>query len=72
MRLLHDCIPTRLNLVRRNVLAPNSSINCPPFAEDIDTSTHLFLHCHIAFMIWLKVLSWLEISFITPQNLFVH
>lgn len=60
-QLLWDRIPTRMNLVKRNALDPNICINCRPF-----------LRCQVSSDIWLKVLTWLDLSFITPHNLFVH
>jgi len=38
----------------------------------VETSSHLFLHCRVIFKVWLKILSWLEINFITPHNLYEH
>lgn len=37
-----------------------------------ETTSHLFLHCDVASLIWRKVFDWLGVNFITPQDLLVH
>jgi hypothetical protein len=70
--LLLDRIPTRANLDIRHILDPDSSLLCVLCGRYVETSTHLFLHCDVTSLIWRGILNWLEINFITPQNLFVH
>jgi hypothetical protein len=67
---LMDRIPLKANLRRRNILAPGEPCICVLCGER--ETSHLFLHCEVALLIWRKVLDWLEINFITPQNLLVH
>lgn len=37
-----------------------------------ETSKHVFIHCDKVSRVWEAVMRWLEISFITPPNLFIH
>jgi hypothetical protein len=69
---LMDRIPSKANLRRRNILAPGEPCICVLCGQREETTSHLFLHCEEASRIWRKVLDWLQINFITPQNLFVH
>jgi hypothetical protein len=65
-KLLLDRIPTRMNLARRNCLP---SVLCGLVEE---STSHLFLHCIFTTKVWASVMRWLDFSFITPPNLFVH
>jgi hypothetical protein len=51
--------------------APGEPCICVLCGEMEETTSHLFLHCEVAMLIWRKVLNWLDINFITPQNLLV-
>ncbi|KAL8474006.1 hypothetical protein ACS0TY_030744 [Phlomoides rotata] len=46
-RLLHNRLPTKSNILRRNIISPADSL-CPLCSEKEETYTHLFLHCHAA------------------------
>lgn len=71
-KLLHDRIPTRLNLLRRHSLPPDTSVNCV-FCDFVGESfNHLFLHCEVASNIWREVLNWFGGNFVTPPNLSYH
>lgn len=35
-------------------------------------SLHLLLHCDVVNEVWRKIVLWLELNFITPNNLFIH
>ena len=37
-----------------------------------ESSLHLLLHCSVASLVWLRLMSWLDAYFITPPNLFIH
>jgi hypothetical protein len=69
---LMDRIPTRVNLRHRSVLDPGDPCVCVLCGEMEETTSHLFLHCEVTLLIWRKVLNWLDINFITPQNLLLH
>lgn len=71
-KVLLNRIPTKLNLDLRNVLAPEESTLCPMCNRAEESSTHLFLHCHLVDKVWSKVMWWLDNFFVIPPNLFVH
>ena len=48
-KLLHDCLPTFLNLNNRGI---NVNRDCPFCNADVESSTHLFLSCQFARAIW--------------------
>ena len=70
--LLLDRIQTCSNLAFRHILDPVESCLCVLCGQGEESTTHLFLHCEVAFLIWRKVLNWLYINFIIPHNSFVH
>lgn len=65
-------IPTKSNLVLRNVIRPEESKLCVLCGRMEESSIHLFLHCDLASLVWLKLMWWLDRFFLTPPNLFVH
>jgi hypothetical protein len=56
----------------RRVLPLYDSVNCVFCNWRVETSSHIFLNCQIAYKVWSKVFGWLQINFITPKNLFDH
>lgn len=71
-KLLLNRIPTRLNLVIRNILPPEVPLCCALGERVLESSIHLFLHCELAQGVWLKVMGWLECYYLIPPNLFIH
>jgi hypothetical protein len=69
-QLLHGRIPTRYNLFLRRVLEADGDRNCVICGEAVETELHLFLYCEIAMLVWMKILSWLEVPFGLPHNIF--
>ena len=67
-----DRIPTRANLAFRHVLALVEPCRCILCGHGEETTSHVFLHCDVASLIWRKLMDWLDFNFITPQNLFMH
>lgn len=65
-------IPTCLNLEVRNCLPPDIGNNCVWCVSVPKSSTHLFLHCDLAWKVWSKVMLWLDLNFVMPPNLFIH
>jgi hypothetical protein len=52
---LLDRIPTRVNLVRRNVLPNNATSNCVFCKVDDETNNHIFLDCMVSWSVWSKL-----------------
>jgi hypothetical protein len=65
-------IPTMANLALRNVLGPEVRQTCALCDSVVESVTHLFVHCHVASAVWLKLMRWWDSFFIIPPNLFVH
>jgi len=69
---LLDRIPTRSNLALCRVIPQEEPRSCIMCGQEEETTIHLFLHCEVASMFWRLLLDWLDVNFITPQNLFIH
>jgi hypothetical protein len=69
-QLLYGRIPTRENLFLRRVLEADGDRTCGICGEAAETELHLFLYCEIAMLVWMKILHWLEVPFVLPQNIF--
>nr|GEZ12964.1 RNA-directed DNA polymerase, eukaryota [Tanacetum cinerariifolium] len=59
-RVRLDKLPSRLNLSLRGVEI--SSIMCPLCNSSVETASHLFFTCHVACLIWKKVLRWWDLD----------
>lgn len=51
-KLLHDRIPTKVNLWHKQVLPPESSVNCVLREGILESADHLFIHCVFATEVW--------------------
>lgn len=71
-RVLLNRIPTKGNLVLRNVLATGDNSLCVLCNRTDESAVHLLLHCDVASAVWLKLMWWLDRFFPSPPNLFVH
>jgi len=69
-KLLHNRIPTKVNLSHRHVLSPESSLNRVMCAGGLETANHLMLHCTYAMKVWDGVMRWLGFNVVIPPNLF--
>jgi hypothetical protein len=54
-QLLYDRIPTRDNLLLRGVLPTQSDDLCVWCDDMRESSSHLFLHCKVAFLVWCEI-----------------
>jgi hypothetical protein len=54
-QLLLDRIPTRQNLLRRQIPLPEGNQLCVYCAEAAESAVHLFLYCDFARQIWIEV-----------------
>jgi hypothetical protein len=71
-KALLNRVPTKANLLVRNVLHPDVSINCVLCNEAAESTNHLFLHCNFASLVWSRLMTWLNCHFVIPHNLFVR
>jgi hypothetical protein len=70
-RLLQDRIPTKSNLVRRQVLQHGSNV-CVSGCGVPETVDHLFLACNLFGSVWSLICNWLGISFVCPGSITDH
>jgi hypothetical protein len=66
--LLHNKIPTKDNLLRRQIINGNDQL-CVFCGTELETSVHLFIYCPFALNVWEKIHNWLALGFMLPQNL---
>jgi len=71
-RAILNRIPTKVNLALRNVLGLEVNHLCGLCNREEESVCHLFLHCDVAWEVWLKLMRWVNHFFISPPNLFVH
>jgi hypothetical protein len=67
--LLHDRVPTRLNLFRRKVITEIGDTSCVFCGEETETVTHLFLYCKFISQVWERVFAWLGLDFSLPHSI---
>jgi hypothetical protein len=67
-QLLLNKIPTRDNLRRRNVLSLEES-NCVFCDENVESASHLFLHCRYTADVWYALTRWLGVVLVLPPTL---
>jgi hypothetical protein len=69
-QVLHDRIPTKDNLLSRCVISLHDASCCVWCPDVRESSSHLFLHCKVAHVIWCEIFRWLGVVIVMPQNLF--
>jgi len=69
--LLRNRLPTRANLLRRNILHATDSL-CVAGCEVLETACHLFLVCGTSFTLLSYVSTWLGLYLVPPHELCVH
>ncbi|KAK2440989.1 hypothetical protein QL285_012338 [Trifolium repens] len=70
-RLLRNRVPTKDNLVRRNII-PHDSQLCVNGCGGLETAQHLFLSCHVFAPMWGLVRSWIGVSSADPISIQDH
>jgi hypothetical protein len=67
-QLILNRIPTKDNLYHRGVLSIDEAL-CPWCSRGIESSCHLFLHCHFPTAVWNALTRWLGVVILIPPNL---
>jgi hypothetical protein len=70
-QLLHDRLPTKVNLAKRGVLGQEVEVKCVWCDHSPEASNHLFLHCNVAHRVWLEIFKWLGVVIVMPPNMMV-
>jgi len=70
-RLLQDRLPTKINLQRRGI-AQVTDTRCVSGCGKEETTSHLFLHCHVFGAIWQHIRSWIGVSGADTDNVTDH
>lgn len=60
-RVVYNKLPTRQNLVDRNVDIP--SFLCQSCSLEVEDCKHVFVDCEVASQVWIKVVKWLDLPF---------
>lgn len=67
-RLLRNRLPTRGNLLHRNIVQANNSL-CVVGCEVVETAGHLFLSCQKYCILWSLISAWLGMSLVHHNDL---
>jgi hypothetical protein len=67
--VLHDRVPTRENLFRRQIIEANGDRRCVFYGDSTETAPHLFIYCTFILQVRERVLTWLGLSFMLPHNI---
>ena len=70
-RLFRNRLPTRDNLLQRNVLNSDSCLCITRFGSP-ETINHLFLHCSYFSTVWNYILCWIGFSTAAPLDVSYH
>jgi hypothetical protein len=70
-QLLLGKIPTKVNLWRRRMLQENE-LQCALCGSEMETATHLFLHCINTAKVWYAIMNWLGLVLILPNSLEIN
>jgi hypothetical protein len=68
-QLIHDRIPNRLNLKRRQIIVDDADVLCAFWGEAAESSQHLFIYCVDALKVLKAVFNWLQGPFLLHHNL---
>jgi hypothetical protein len=66
-RLFRDRLPTKDNLYRRHVIDIEAR-SCAGGCGEVETSSHLFLHCNLFGSVWNHILRWSGVSSVMPSD----
>jgi hypothetical protein len=66
-QILQNRIPSKENLFKRGILTNAASI-CVGGCDSIESTSHLFFECPIAFNIWMNIFRWLGVISVLHNN----
>ncbi|GLT98028.1 hypothetical protein SLE2022_155580 [Rubroshorea leprosula] len=71
-RALHDRLPTKCNLARRDIIKDRRETICSRCLENEETLCHLFFDCMQSWKVWASCYYWWGISSVSMQNINEH
>jgi hypothetical protein len=69
-QLLYDRVPTKENILLKGVIPQSSGDSCNWCCDVRETSSHLFLHCKVAMVVWYEIFKWLGVVIVVPGIFF--
>jgi hypothetical protein len=66
--MLHDRIPTKVNLFGRRILVQPTDQACVQCNNNDDNLVHLLIYCPFARQVWEKICSWLRMNLFLPHS----
>jgi hypothetical protein len=66
--MLHDRIPTKVNLFRRKILTLPTDQVCVQCSNNDENLVHLLIYCPFARQVWEKIFSWTRLNFCLPHS----
>ncbi|XP_045831366.1 uncharacterized protein LOC123922712 [Trifolium pratense] len=71
-RLLLARLPTRKALERKRIISNPRELCCAFCFREEEDINHLFFNCSISIQVWKKVYEWLDMNFITFEEVWKH
>lgn len=71
-RLLQDRLPTKSNLVKRNILPQSGDLNCPLCNSSPESAAYLFLECGKSIDIWYACFKWFGVDTVCHNQIEAH
>jgi hypothetical protein len=68
-QLLHQRLPTRVNLLKRRAFAQNSFVHCVHCREVMESEAHLFISCSFSIRVWQLIHVWLGLYTVVPGSI---
>jgi len=70
-RLLKDKLPTRTNLLRRDIVQAKGA-TCVLGCGLVESAAHLFLHCQVFGSLWRHIMTWIGVAGVDPHSISEH
>ncbi|KAL8532344.1 hypothetical protein ACS0TY_008806 [Phlomoides rotata] len=67
-RFLWDRLPTKINMLRRNILNSQSNLKCVLCNNKEETAKHIFFECEMSHKVWMHCYRWLGFSTVLHSN----
>lgn len=71
-RMLLDRLPTKVNLLRRQILTVEDDLRCVLCLQGNETTNHVFVTCPVASKMWARCYRWLGSSLVLPGSCSDH